>query len=444
MGGFTPFYSLVYALVPGTKYFRAPSTMLFVVSFCLATLAAFGAERIARGEFRQKYLVGWGVAAALIALLGMAGGLTNLAVSLAPPQRTEVAMMNDSALKIDALRSAIFALLAVAAAWAIPKRRISRDLATTLVALVVATDLWTIVRLYWNFMPPAAVSYATNDAFEYMKGHGQPTRVYSLRTAQSDVWRDADLEYDGPMVHDIPQVLGYHGNQLASYDRLAGADEGYRQIGNPNFWRLANMKYILTNSADSLGIPGMKTVAGPTKSAAGNTLYLHELPVETAYAWVTPVMLKADEASILNTVLDPRFDVRSAALFDSSASVQAPKELRSLPKPLAVKAAVQAYRPGYARIVLDTPAPEGAALMVSENWYPGWTATVDGKATPVGKADVTFIGVPLEAGATTIELRFTNPPYETGKLVTWGAIALALLLAGVGALADRRGSAAVA
>jgi len=32
LGGFTPFYHLVYAIVPGTKFFRAPSTMLMVVT----------------------------------------------------------------------------------------------------------------------------------------------------------------------------------------------------------------------------------------------------------------------------------------------------------------------------------------------------------------------------------------------------------------------------
>src|SRR6185503_6439228 len=40
LGGFTPFYNLVYAVVPGTKYFRAPSTMLLVVAFAVAVLAA--------------------------------------------------------------------------------------------------------------------------------------------------------------------------------------------------------------------------------------------------------------------------------------------------------------------------------------------------------------------------------------------------------------------
>ena len=48
-GGNTPFYQLVYALVPGSKFFRAPSTILFVVSFATAVLAAFGAERALGG-----------------------------------------------------------------------------------------------------------------------------------------------------------------------------------------------------------------------------------------------------------------------------------------------------------------------------------------------------------------------------------------------------------
>jgi uncharacterized membrane protein YfhO len=76
--------------------------------------------------------------------------------------------------------------------------------------------------------------------------------------------------------------------------------------------------------------------------------------------------------------------------------------------------------------------------MISENWYPGWQATVDGKATEVGKAAVSLMGIALPAGARMIELSFVNPAYETGKRVTWGAVALALLLLGVGLLMDRR------
>ena len=41
LGGSTPFYRLIYAVVPGTPYFRAPSTMMYVSMFSVAVLAAW-------------------------------------------------------------------------------------------------------------------------------------------------------------------------------------------------------------------------------------------------------------------------------------------------------------------------------------------------------------------------------------------------------------------
>ena len=52
----------------------------------------------------------------------------------------------------------------------------------------------------------------------------------------------------------------------------AGIDEGGRQIANPNFWALANAQYFLTN-VDRLPIPGARRVVGPSRNAAGTTVY---------------------------------------------------------------------------------------------------------------------------------------------------------------------------
>lgn len=81
--------------------------------------------------------------------------------------------------------------------------------------------------------------------------------------------------------------------------------------------------------------------------------------------------------------------------------------------------------------------------MVSENYYPGWTATVDGKPAVVGRADVSLIGVALPEGGRTIELAFVNEPYMTGRLVTRLAVFVALLLWAAGAIVQRRRSASV-
>src|SRR5438093_7092303 len=89
LGGYTPFYHLIYAIVPGTKYFRAPSTIFFISSFAVVVLAALGTERVLARAVRPRYLLGWLIGAGVMALLASVGGLTNLATGIAasfPPQ----------------------------------------------------------------------------------------------------------------------------------------------------------------------------------------------------------------------------------------------------------------------------------------------------------------------------------------------------------------------
>jgi hypothetical protein len=142
--------------------------------------------------------------------------------------------------------------------------------------------------------------------------------------------------------------------------------------------------------------------------------------------------VKATDEEMLGTVLDPRFDVRRAALFDTGSTVQA-VQLTALPPPSPVKARTTRFDPGAIDVELDQPAAAGNALMVSENYYPGWSATVDGKPANLARADMSLIGVELPAGARKVELRFTSAPYETGKTVTLAAILLAVAWLAVGA-----------
>jgi uncharacterized membrane protein YfhO len=87
---------------------------------------------------------------------------------------------------------------------------------------------------------------------------------------------------------------------------------------------------------------------------------------------------------------------------------------------------------------LSAPAPAGAALVVSENYYPGWRATVDGKPDPaIGRADYALIGVALPAGARHVELTFDDPAFESGKKVTLAALFIAFLLTAGGIAAER-------
>ncbi|MGQ0648811.1 MAG: YfhO family protein [Gemmatimonadaceae bacterium] len=435
LGGFTPFYRLVYAIVPGTKFFRAPSTMLYVVAFSVSVLTAFGVERLLRGQVNRGYLLG---AAGFLVLLGMfavSGLLTNSALAIAGPQMADAVLANEPALKGGAMRMMMFGLLACGAAFLIGTKRLSRDLAGALLVALIAADLWSVVRHYFIFSPPARELYATDPTIEYLQKQPGPFRVATLWPSKGN-GRDVFLRYDGLMVHRIPTVLGYHGNHIGTYDLLTGDGYPPPQLGNPNFWRLANVQFFMSDLSD-FPIAEAKRVLGPVKNAEGNDIYLHQLPTEASYGRITPAIVKTDETSAAQTVLDPRFDVSRAALFDTSARVQG-SDLEALPEPLAIKARVVHYQPGRASIELDAAAPKGSALVISENYYPGWTAMVDGKPAVVGRANVSLIGVALPEGGRRIELEFVNGPYKTGRTVTWIAVALALAAWAAGAVTSKR------
>ena len=75
---------------------------------------------------------------------------------------------------------------------------------------------------------------------------------------------------------------------------------------------------------------------------------------------------------------------------------------------------------------------------MAENYFPGWTAKVDGHDAPVGRADYTLIGVQLPNGGKIVELTFDDPAYERGKVITIIALVLTVLMSGAGVFRERR------
>jgi len=270
-----------------------------------------------------------------------------------------------------------------------------------------------------------------------LKAEPQPVRVLAVPFEQP-AEPDAFLTGDALMTHRIRNVLGYHGNQLGRYNELTGARTNPQQLFNPNVLQLTNTKYLLTNIPQIPFLPNFVLAKGPVRNASGDVVYLYRLNGDNPYAWLTPVAVKAPDEQVLATVLNPRFDVKRAALFDTSARVRASVGVQALPAPIAVTTSVSHYEPGKVRIDLSAPAPDGTSLVVSENFYPGWKATVDGKPAQIGRADYTLIGVELPSGARSIQLDFTSPTYERGKVITWIATLFGFLMLGAGVWRDRR------
>jgi len=122
---------------------------------------------------------------------------------------------------------------------------------------------------------------------------------------------------------------------------------------------------------------------------------------------------------------------------DTSAAVVT-TSLDSVPAASTVRASISHYAPGTIKVRLDGTAASGSALVVSENFFPGWRATVDGRPGAVTRANYNLMAVPLPEGAHEIELSFADPAYAKGKWITLIALLLAAVAAVVGIIAEQR------
>ena len=445
LGGHTPFYRLWY-LLPMMKVVRAPAMIFFIAQLAIAVFAAIGVERLLREGAKRGYLIGWGVFAVVILVLAGGGALTSIAQSIAPPERYALVDRNSGALIGGALRSFLFVALAIGVVWAGASKRLSgMGVAAALVALAAA-DLWTVERRYFRFSPPAHELYASDPTIEYLKALEEPGRVmaFSLSPRGGPDAPDPVFSGDALMVHRVRAVTGHQGNELQRWVELAGAKSPAigPSLFQREFRRLANVRFWLVDRElppEHPQLPGMRFIrrVGPVRNASGNEVWLFELDEPNPAAWVAPLIAEAPADAIRSTVMNPSFDVRRAALFDSSDAVQG-RAVSGAPEPVATRARVSYPAPHQIRAELDQPAPEGSALIVSENWYPGWSATVDGRPATVARADYTLIGVPLTAGARRVELSFADPNYARGKIITGIALVLTLGLIGGGVLVERR------
>jgi hypothetical protein len=463
LGGSTPFYRLIYAIVPGTKFFRAPSTMMYVTMFSLAVFAALGAERVlvAATTIPKRYLWAWAGAIVAIGVFLAAGLPTAIADSIASgfsaagyptssvARVTDRAAANQGNVILGSLRSIAFVLLALAVLWAAMNRRIaSRHVAWALATLVVI-DLWSIERKYWIFSEAADAIYASDPAIDAIRAAPEPGRVFTADLTGTAVARDPVFEGAAFMTHRVRSVEGYHGNELGRYQQILNRGTRLSQYNvygdRPEFWRHENVRYLYTTVPDSL-MPGIASqlgwgqpskVVGPVQNAAGSIVYLYRIPGDNPAAWVATAIVKAPDEVSMETVLNPQFDPARAAIVDPAANVPA-VTLTTVPPPSSVKARVTRYEPGEINVQLDGPVPSGAALVVSENYYPGWQASVAGQNASVVRANYNLIGVALPAGAREVRLSFADPGYQSGKTITLIALALALAALIAGVLLDRR------
>ena len=88
------------------------------------------------------------------------------------------------------------------------------------------------------------------------------------------------------------------------------------------------------------------------------------------------------------------------------------------------------------RVRLQASASQDALLVLTDTFYPGWRAFVDGQEQPIVRTDLLFRGVRLPAGDHQVELRFDPTSVKLGLAISLASLAVAM---GLLAMRWRRG-----
>lgn len=440
-GGHTPFYHLWY-LLPKMGQFRAPGLAFYMVALVGCVLAGLGIDHLLEGRAtRGLLLTVLGVIGA-IAVLATAGMLQGITESLALPQMLGQAQGNAAALQAGGLRLLIVVLAGGAALFLIQRKLLTGVAAAVALLVIVGGDNWSILRQFPKWLPPASVTFADDVFTTAMKQTPLPFRAYSpaspdvpdAQTNALNVYPAASL-----MARGVPSLLGYHGMESQSFDALLGGKNIWQYQFSSNIWDLYAVKYVaLTQGPPQL--PGYHKIRGPIE--LGDPVGVAPEGVlferDSAIRWVrvVPAAVKLPEDQIAPTITNPGFPVNGYVLFPDTATVHGaatPSKGMTTPAPATVKASLSAWTPGAMSVKLDGTDTRSTWLLVAENWYPDWHATVDGQPAPVLRGNGAMIAVELPPGAKGVELKYDIATYHQGMWITL----LALLLTALLVLADR-------
>lgn len=402
MGSATPFYRLWYAVVPYVSKTRAPGMALYAVALVLAILAAFGAERLERREGKGLAL-GALIAAGVVAVLGVAGILGGIAASYAPRGLPPAAV---EAIRWGAMGSAVGLAAMGGLALAYINGKVPAALFALGLPLLIGADLWRDGRSFWMWSRPGEELLAKDPVILHMGGQPKPFRVLELGAYPSNILH----------AQDIPQALGYHGNQIRTYDELWGRQgDEYRFLGSSQLWKLMGVRFVVL--PDTVTLAGYHRVLGPTRVVTGGSGVLYEADTIPPYARVVPGAIKIPAEQVVPTILNPRLDLNRIVLLDSSDAIPV-APLTALPDPSPSRATVKGWEPGKISVELSPPPPAPSYLLLAENWYPDWHATVNGQPVAPVRGNHTLLTVPVPAGASEIRLEFRSSGYRTGRLIT--------------------------
>jgi hypothetical protein len=404
LGNHTPFFHFAFHAIPGFSLFRVHARSLLVVGFAVAILSGFGLDELIGANGGRKGLFNpialFRVLCIVLALIVLSL-LLRIALGSAASQEAGA---------VFSLHPILILLLLLTVSFFMEPLAGRRSL-FLLVVLILLSDTCT-----------AALKVKKYHTHVYM---GDTLRSALVRKVRSEkelyrFWMSGWIvRYNCPNEDHTFSVTAYTQMPLERYyvfiHRMAGVpirpwlratiNEEAFTIGNHFPFKILNVKYAARQPKD--GPPVLVTNPAPFPRAA----------VVRGYAVID------NPDTIIDEIRRDSFDPLETVVLEEEPGPPAGDEGASAGEDAA---AITSYSRN--SITCKVTASEDSFLLLSEMYYPGWKATVDGKPARLYRADYALRAVRLTQGNHTVELRFVPRTFLPGLCVSALGIVTAVVL----------------
>ncbi len=287
------------------------------------------------------------------------------------------------------------------------------------VGVLCLVDMWQVNKRYLNddmFVEksvreaPQPMSHTDQ---QILKDKSLDYRVLNLAT---NTFNENETSY----YHK--SIGGYHAAKLRRYQEMI---EAYI---NPQMSRI--MKAVAESNGDMTRVNGdslfpvlnmlnAKYIIVPLQD--GQTVPLLN-PYAYGNAWFVDRLTFADNA---NQEIDRvgQIDLRHEAVADKRFSAVLGSAVEQDGKSTAT---LVAYEPN--QLTYDVNSSKGGVLVFSEVYYPGWTATIDGKPAELGRVNYILRALQMPAGKHQVQLAFFPKSVDTTETIAYITYVVLLLI----------------
>jgi len=417
LGKHTPIYPLLYKGLPGLQFFRVPARAIVMFTWAISVMGAFGFEHLFAPDGR-RWQSGWWRGAAL-AVLVAAGALLVVLVCFVGvteelwtgPMRLskEVARagLADAAF-LGPLIMIVAAIVLVAVMGRLPRRLAAgATLALLAIDLLVARPTFDL-RTYspatdWHlqaFLQFRRVCDVSTQPFrvDMAPSAMNPGAALGARVENVNAYWPTSLKRFYHYVHAMRNMKPDPLRRHELPDALYTAD-------NPFPLRVLNVRWVGKFDYERGVVHGPENLKPAPR------------------AWVVDrAEVISDEDAILARMREAQFDPVTTVILEKTPRIaMAPGGT-----PIGT-CRVHKYENG--DLDVDTETSRDGYLVLSEVYYPGWRATVDGQEVPVERADYVITALPLPAGRHHVTYRYDPVSFKIGAACTaFSCVAAVVLL----------------